>query len=101
MRRVYKEAKAVAMAGGHGVALDGGLIKTPGRRDLLMPSGALATAIAEEWDVQHDEVRPTKMPLTRLAATCIDRVALDRGAIIRQTANYAGTDLVCYRAMRP
>ncbi|MFL5265353.1 MAG: ATP12 family chaperone protein [Stellaceae bacterium] len=101
MRRVYKEAKPVAMAGGHGVTLDGKLIKTPGKRDLLVPSAILAAAIAEEWDSQQDEVRPTKMPLTRLAATCIDRVAPDRGAIIRQTANYAGTDLVCYRAARP
>jgi chaperone required for assembly of F1-ATPase len=101
MRRVYKAAKPVPVAGGHGVALDGKLIKTPGKRDLLVPSAILAAAIAEEWDSQHDEIRPTRMPLTRLAATCIDRVAPDRGAIIRQTANYAGTDLVCYRAARP
>ena len=101
MRRLYKEAKPVAITGGHGVTLDSRLIKTPGKRDLLVPSAALAAAIAEEWDAQHDEIRPTKLPLTRLAATCIDRVAPDRGAIIRQTANYAGTDLVCYRAVRP
>jgi chaperone required for assembly of F1-ATPase len=41
------------------------------------------------------------MPLTRLATTTIDRVATQRDAIIRQTANYAGTDLVCYRATHP
>ena len=69
MRRLYKEAKPVAITGGHGVTLDSRLIKTPGKRDLLVPSAALAAAIAEEWDAQHDEIRPTKLPLTRLAAT--------------------------------
>ena len=41
------------------------------------------------------------MPLTRLATTTVDRVATQRDAIIRQTADYAATDLVCYRAAHP
>ena len=41
------------------------------------------------------------MPLTRLAATAIDRTADRRDETIAETANYAGTDLVCYRADHP
>jgi chaperone required for assembly of F1-ATPase len=41
------------------------------------------------------------MPLTRLAATAIDRTAAKRDEIVVEIANYAATDLVCYRAERP
>jgi chaperone required for assembly of F1-ATPase len=58
----------------------------------------LAAAIAAEWDAQRDEIRPEKMPLTRLAATAIDRTAFQREGVVAETANFAGTDLVCYRA---
>ncbi len=66
-----------------------------------MPSAALAAAIAAEWDAQQDEIRPATMPLTRLAATAIDRTAAQRDTIVAEIANYAGTDLVCYRADHP
>ena len=89
------------MAVGYAITLDGKPIKTPGKRDLLVPSGALAAAIAEEWNTQETEVRTATMPLTRLATTAVDRVATQRDTIIRQTANYAATDLVCYRATHP
>jgi chaperone required for assembly of F1-ATPase len=41
------------------------------------------------------------MPLTRLAATAIDRTVLKRAEIVAEIANYAATDLVCYRAEHP
>jgi chaperone required for assembly of F1-ATPase len=41
------------------------------------------------------------MPLTQIANAAIDRVRPGRAAIIRQIADYAGTDAVCYRAARP
>ena len=101
MRRFYQKAEPAKRAGGYAITLDGKPIKTPGKRDLILPSGALAAAIAEEWNTQETEVRPATMPLTRLATTAVDRVATQRDAIIRQTANYAATDLVCYRAAHP
>jgi len=100
-KRFYQKAEPAKRAGGYAIILDGKPIKTPGRRDLLVPSEALAAAIAEEWNAQATEVRAAKMPLTRFATTTVDRVATQRDAIIRQTANYAGTDLVCYRATHP
>ena len=101
MRRFYKKAEAVQLPSGHGVALDGKAVKTLGKRDLVVPSGALAVAIAEEWESQREEVRPATMPLMRLAAMTLDRVAGQRETIVQQVANYAGTDLVCYRAAHP
>jgi chaperone required for assembly of F1-ATPase len=101
VKRFYRKAEPVPRAGGHGITLDGKPIKTPGKRDLVVPNEAVAAAIAEEWNAQKGEVRAPTMPLTRLATTTVDRVATQREAIVRQTANYAATDLVCYRAAHP
>jgi chaperone required for assembly of F1-ATPase len=101
VKRFYQKAESVLAPGGHAIALDGKLVRTPGKRDLIVPNRALAAAIAEEWDAQQGEIHPPTMPLTRLSTTTIDRVATQRDAIVQQTANYAGTDLVCYRATHP
>jgi chaperone required for assembly of F1-ATPase len=100
MKRFHKKAEAVPAAGGHGVALDGRLVKTPGKRDLVVPSAALAAAVAAEWGAQQGEIRRDTMPLTRLAGAAVDGSA-QRDAIVRQVAHYAGTDLVCYHASHP
>jgi chaperone required for assembly of F1-ATPase len=91
----------VPAPGGHGVVLDGRLAKTPWKNDLVVPSAALAAAVAAEWDAQEKEIHPPTMPLTRLAGAAIDRTPAQRAAIERQVAHYAGTDLVCYRASHP
>ena len=101
MKRFYKRTGIVPMAGGHGVTLDGRLVKTPGKRDLVVPSAALAAAIAAEWDAQQGEIRRETMPLTRLAGVTLDRGSIEREAVVQKAAGYAGTDLVCYRATRP
>jgi chaperone required for assembly of F1-ATPase len=101
MKRVYKQATARAAEGGWGVALDGRPMRTPAKHELIVPSAALAEAIAAEWDAQQDEIRPATMPLTRLAATAIDRTRTQRELVVAEAANYAGTDLVCYRAEHP
>jgi chaperone required for assembly of F1-ATPase len=101
MKRVYKAATSGRAEGGWHVAIDGRPMRTPGRNPLIVPSAALAAAIAAEWDAQQDEVRPATMPLTRLAATAIDRTGPQRHRVVDEVANYAGTDLVCYRADHP
>jgi chaperone required for assembly of F1-ATPase len=101
VKRLYKKAKPVNREAAYGIVLDGRPVKTPGKRDLTVPNRALAAAIAEEWNAQEREVRPTTMPLTRLATTTLDRVATQRKTVVQQTANYAGTDLLCYRAGHP
>lgn len=101
MKRVYKTVTTGATGSAWGVALDGRPLRTPGRNALAVPTEVLARAIAAEWAAQQDEIRPPTMPLTRLAATAIDRTAAQRDRIVADTANYAGTDLVCYRADQP
>jgi len=102
MRRVYnKVAVREAEGGGWGVALDGRPLRTPAKNELTVPQQRLAAAIAAEWDAQDPDIRPERMPLTRLAATAIDRTAAKRSDIAAEIANYAGTDLVCYRAEHP
>ena len=46
MKRFYKQAGLAPVADGHGVTVDDRLVMTPGKRDLVVPSAALAAAIA-------------------------------------------------------
>jgi chaperone required for assembly of F1-ATPase len=100
-RRFYKEAAALADGDVWRIALDGKVVKTPARNPLSLPTQALAEAIAAEWNAQDTKIKPDSMPLMQLASTAIDRVAPDRKRIIAETAGYAATDLVCYRADAP
>jgi chaperone required for assembly of F1-ATPase len=101
MKRFYRLAATAQSGAGYAVTLDGRTVKTPAKNELSVPSAALATAIADEWQAQEDEVSPAAMPLTRLAYAAIDRDLGHREALVRQIADYAGTDLVCYRAAHP
>ncbi|MFQ5971498.1 MAG: ATP12 family chaperone protein [Alphaproteobacteria bacterium] len=101
MRRFYTEVAVIETAGRFAVDLDERPARTPAGSRLVLPTGALARAVAEEWRAQKDEIEPDTMPLTRLAATAIDRVASDREAVVDQVASYGGSELVCYRADRP
>lgn len=102
MKRFYQQAAATDLeGGGHGVALDGRPIRTPGGVPLTTPVAALAAAIAAEWAAQEDEIRPPTMPMMRLAATAIDRIGKERATIVDQIAAYGGSDLLCYRAESP
>ena len=100
-RRFYREAAAVPDGDIWRIALDGKVVKTPARNPLTLPNRALAEAIVAEWAAQDTKVKPDTMPLMQLASTAIDRVAPDRDRIIAETAGYAATDLVCYRAEGP
>lgn len=101
MKRFYKHAQAAPVEGGYAVTLDGKPMRTPGKAPLVVPTEALAAAIAEEWEAQTGDIDPLQMPLTRLVATAIDRVTVQRAAVVDEIVAYAGTDLVCYRATEP
>lgn len=101
MKRFYKATGIDAGEGGFRVLLDGRPIKTPARNVLVLPVEALAKAVAEEWEAQSEDIQPDEMPITRLATTATDRMPILRDAAIQEIADYAGTDLVCYRAPSP
>jgi chaperone required for assembly of F1-ATPase len=101
MKRLYKTARAQAVDGGYGVMLDAKRLLSPAKLPLVIPSLSLASAIADEWQAQGDELRPHAMPLMRLASTAIDLVAKRHHDVVAEIAAYAGTDLLCYRADQP
>lgn len=100
-KRFWTEARAVEGAAGYGVELDGRPVRTPAKAALVVPTRALAQAIADEWAAQEGVVRPATMPMTRAANVTIDRVAQERDAVAAMLAAYGGSDLLCYRADGP
>lgn len=101
MKRFWKDVSIEREDGGWGIRLDGRPVKTPTRASLVVPTEALAEAIAEEWRAVGETIDPRAMPLTGLANAAIDRVAPDRGAFAEGLARYAEADLACYRAEGP
>ena len=100
-KRFWKTASVTDAEGGWTVTLDGRPIKTPAKVPLVVPSAALAELIASEWDAQQGEVRPETMPATRMANSAIDKVLPQFREVAEMLAEYAGSDLLCYRAEDP
>lgn len=100
-KRFYANVGVAGAAGGFRVLLDARPVRTPGRQILETRSSALAEAIAAEWRGQGAELDPASMPLTRLTATALDRVAAEREAMTSALLAYIATDLLCYRAPHP
>ncbi|TCK98881.1 chaperone required for assembly of F1-ATPase [Shimia isoporae] len=100
-KRFWKETSVEDVAGGFGIALDGRTVKTPAKAALVLPTRAMAEAVAAEWDAQVDEIDPNTMPVTRSANAAIDKVAVQHAEVADMIAEYGGTDLLCYRATSP
>jgi len=101
-KRFWANVTVVAEAeGGWGVRLDGRGVKTPAKTALVVPTKAMAEAIAAEWQAQAEMVDPRTMPVTRSANAAIDKVASQRSEVIDLIAAYGGSDLLCYRAETP
>lgn len=100
-RRFWKAADIRPADNGWEVVLDGRPVRTPGKQPLLLPTAALARAIAGEWDAQAEVIDPNTMPLTRSANSAIEKVAPQFAAVAGMLADYGATDLLSYRAERP
>jgi len=100
-KRFWTVARPTPAAGGFGVALDGRALKTPAGAALVVPTEALAAAIAAEWDALDGEIRPDRLPLTRAANSAIDRILPSPGPVAEAIADYGRDDLLCYRAATP
>lgn len=97
MKRFWKVVTVAADA----ILLDGRPVRTPARAPLVLPTTALAEAVADEWRAVGDKVDPRAMPLTGFANAAIDKVAPDKQAFAAGLASYSETDLLCYRAENP
>ena len=101
MKRFWDKTEAVSCEGGFTVHLDGRSIKTPGKAALIVPTLAMAEAMAQEWDAQAKEINPNTMPFTKSANSAVDKVTPQFAAVADMLGEYAGTDLLCYRAAHP
>jgi chaperone required for assembly of F1-ATPase len=100
-KRFWTAAEAEACDGGFTVRLDGRPVKTPAKAALVVPTLAMAQAIAAEWDAQTGEVKPATMPVTRAANSAIDKIIPQRDEVVEILAAYGQSDLLCYRATAP
>lgn len=100
-KRFWKQATIERDGDGWGVRLDGRVVKTPSKAPLIVPTEAMARAIAVEWDAQQGEIKPATMPVTRAANSALDKVTPQYDAVAEMIAAYGGTDLLSYRAEAP
>lgn len=97
MKRFWREVHVVE----GGIRLDDKPVRTPGRAALMLPTPALAEAVADEWRGVGETLDPRAMPLTGLANAAIDRVAADPAGFAAGLAVYGESDLLYYRADGP
>lgn len=100
-KRFYTSVAIAPAEGGFAITLDGRPVKTPAKAALAVPTERLAFALASEWQQQSTLIEPATMPLTRLANSALDGVAGNASAVVADIVNYAGHDLLCYRAEHP
>lgn len=100
-KRFWKTAKVAETEQGFTVHLDGRPVKTPAKAPLVVPTRAMADAIAQEWDAQDGDIAPYTMPVTRAANAAIDKVTHQHAEVAQMIAGYGDTDLICYRADSP
>ena len=100
-KRFWTDVSVEAVEGGYRILLDARTLSTPGKLPLVVPTRALAEALASEWAAQEDVIKPLEMPVTRSANSAVERVAAQHGAVADMLAAYGETDLLCYRAEGP
>lgn len=100
-KRFWTTATVQPAQGGFGVSLDARDLRTPAKAPLIVPTRAMADAVAAEWQAQVDRIDPASMPVTRSANAAIDKVATQFDEVAQLIAAYGESDLLCYRAMAP
>ena len=101
MRRFWSDVGVEREGEKWSIRLDGRPVRTPARANLVVPTEALAEAVAQEWRSVEEDIDPRAMPLTGLANAAIDRVAPEGQAFAGGLARYAAADLACYRSEWP
>lgn len=100
-KRFYKDVAVEVRDDVYIVRLDAHELKTPAKKPMHLPREALAQLVAAEWQAQKDEIDTHTMPVMRLVSTALDRVADVHSETAEAYADYAMSDLLCYRAEHP
>jgi chaperone required for assembly of F1-ATPase len=98
MRRFYKQVDVAAVEGGWQVTLDGRGVKTVKGLPQIVPTEALARALAAEWDAQGEKIDAQSLPLRDMTDYAIDIVAPDQASVVEKIVAYGDTDTLLYRA---
>jgi chaperone required for assembly of F1-ATPase len=101
LKRFWQNAAAAPHDGAWRIVLDGKPMHLPGGLPLQVESEALARALAAEWQNAGATWSMGDLPLTRLAATALHRIAPDPAPTVAALAKYAASDCLCYRAEHP
>ena len=98
MKRFYTDVSVAAEGPAWRVMLDGRPIKTVSGRAQLVPTAALAQAMADEWRGQGEEIAAAAFVFRDMTDFALDVVAQDRAAAVTALLRYGETDTLCYRA---
>ncbi len=98
MKRFYKDVTTAQADTGWRVLLDGRGIKTAAGQPQIVPTPALATAMAAEWAQQNDEINAAHFIFRDMADYALDVIAPDPIAATQSIARFSESDTLCYRA---
>lgn len=100
-KRFWSDVSVGSVEGGFAVFLDDKPLRTPAKAHFVVPTASLSQAVADEWSQLDDQIDPTRLPFTKLSNAAIDNMAEKAGSVVEALAEYAETDLLCYRADSP
>jgi chaperone required for assembly of F1-ATPase len=100
-KRFWKNAHVVSSETGYLIKLDDKILKTPAKKQMLLPTEALAKKVASEWGEQVEEIDPTTMPFTKSSNAALDKVSEQFEEVSSLLGEYGDTDLLYYRADSP
>ena len=100
-KRFYTSTGVAEADGGFSVTLDGRPIRSPSGKPIVVPTRAIAEAIAAEWDAQGETIAPLSMPVTRFANSVVEGVIERVDEVADDAAKFLGSDMLFYRAGHP
>ena len=100
-KRFWNNVHVVLSEAGYFIKLDDKILKTPAKKQMMLPTKALAKKVASEWDEQVEEIDPNTMPFTKSANAALDKVSEQFEEVSSLIGEYGDTDLLCYRADSP
>lgn len=98
MNRFYDSVEIRAEGASWQVTLDGRGLKTVKGAPQLVPTQALARMLADEWDIEGEQLDPAKFVARDMADYAIDVIGADRAALADKLLSYGETDTLLYRA---
>ncbi len=83
------------------IMLDERILKTPLKKELVLPNLNLAQEIVKEWDQDSKNINTESMIFYGLISTSLDKIIYNKNLYINDILDYIDTDLICYRAENP